>query len=337
MGEGEISGPSINNFGLLGLDIMSDHAIEDDGDVDIFVYTGGRAPEHITHARIDECVEEIEDDAFEVCENLVHVETHNRIRKIGEYAFNGCKSLPRIDIKSVVEIDTGGFNGCEKLRFIEFGDKLESIGHCAFCRCPIEHLKLPSVVGINTYAFVRSDHLIDVEFSEKLESVAASAFIFCKRLQRIAIPLKRNLLEDGTVFNGCEQLTRVDLVGGVHQTVASFQMESWRSEMVSDFNRINQLLPDTSLLKTSVIMEWMDSVIGRLEHYKTEHANYVKEGMTLLELALWKANLDQKDDIFEESATKEVNTDVEDVRKASRVTCGADTVIKNVLPFLLLK
>ena len=107
---------------------MPYHAVEDD---DIF----GRAPQHITHARIDESVEVIEDDAFLACENLVHVETHNRIRKIGEYAFDHCRrSLSRIDIKSVVEIGRGGFSGCENLQFVEFGDKLESIGYAAFSR-----------------------------------------------------------------------------------------------------------------------------------------------------------------------------------------------------------
>ena len=317
---------------------MADHAVEDDGNVDIFLYRGVRAPQHITHARIDESVEIIEDDAFEVCENLVYVETHNRIRKIGKYAFNLCKSLPRIDLTSVVEIDIGGFNGCKSLRFVEFGDKLESIGKCAFCRCPIEQLKLPSVVSIDDHAFVRSDHLLDVEFSEKLERVSSGAFFYCERLQRIAIPLKRNLLQDATIFNNCRQFTIVDLVGGVHQTITTLHMESWRAEMNTEINRINLLLPDTaSIDKTRAIIEWMDSVIDRMDHFKAEHYSCLKEAMTLLELALWKAKLDEKDDNFEERATKEVKAGVEDFRKESRVTCGAETVIRNVLPFLLLK
>ena len=98
-------------------------------------------------------LEEIEDWAFHGFANLVHVQTHNRIRKIGKWAFYGCTSLPRIDIKSVVEIDDHGFYGCEKLQFVEFGDKLESIGPVAFFTCPIEQLKLPSVVSIGQRAF----------------------------------------------------------------------------------------------------------------------------------------------------------------------------------------
>ena len=53
---------------------MADHA----GDVgEIFVYRGGRAPRHVTHVCIDISVDEIEDRAFEDCENLVQVDTHD--------------------------------------------------------------------------------------------------------------------------------------------------------------------------------------------------------------------------------------------------------------------
>ena len=304
----------------------------------MWIFLSLRAPQHITRARIDESVEEIEGRAFFECENLVHVETHNRIRKIGEFAFFGCKSLPRIAIKSVVEICGAGFYECKKLQFVEFGDKLETIGNRAFFGCPIEHLKLPSVVLIDGHAFGNCRRLIDVEFSDKLERISSLAFIRCWCLQRIAIPLKRGFLSFDDLFYSCDQLTRVDLVGGVHQTAASLHMESWRTEMVSEINSINQLLPDTdSWMQTRAIKDWMDSVMNKMEHYKAEHYIYLKEAATLLELALWKAKLAEREDSCEESEPKKVKIDADDARKESRVTCGADTVIKNVLPFLQLK
>ena len=77
----------------------------------------------------------------------------------------------------------------------------------------------------------------------------------------------------------------------------------------------------------------------------------------MLELALWKANLIKNDDeegeekhpakrakIVEEcgntsakevGAVEEAKSDVVNTaRQAARVTCGADIIIKNVLPFL---
>ena len=89
---------------------MADHAVEDDEfDGDIFIYRGVRAPRHITHALIDESVDEIEGRAFEGCRNLVQVDTHDGIRKVGQSAFYYCTSLRRINLKSAVEIDERAF------------------------------------------------------------------------------------------------------------------------------------------------------------------------------------------------------------------------------------
>ena len=81
----------------------------------------------------------------------------------------------------------------------------------------------------------------------------------------------------------------------------------------------------------------MEVVIDKMDHYKAEHYRYVKEGITLLELALWKAKLGEKEDSSVEGPTKKAKVDSESTRKERRVTCGADIVIKNVLPFLELK
>ena len=76
-----------------------------------------------------------------------------------------------------------------------------------------------------------------------------------------------------------------------------------------------------------------------MNYYRSEHKLLVKEVMTLLELALWKAKL------LNEAVGKKCKVDVaakkakintEAVRKEYRFTCGASIVIKNVLPFLAL-
>ena len=110
--------------------------------------------------------------------------------------------------------------------------------------------------------------------------------------------------------------------------------------MIAEINRINQVLPNTSTNgKANQIRQWMDSVIEEMDHYRAEHYRYVKEGLTLLELALWKAKLDEKEDTpnCEEGRTKKAKVDADSARLQRRVTCGADIVIKNVLPFLKLE
>ena len=108
--------------------------------------------------------------------------------------------------------------------------------------------------------------------------------------------------------------------------------------MIAEINRINQVLPSTRpRQKGGVIRQWMESLLDKLDHYKAEHHRYVKEGITLLELALWKAKLGEQEEYAAEGRTKKAKIDAESVRKDKRMTCGADMVINNVLPFLQLK
>jgi hypothetical protein len=47
----------------------------------------------------------------------------------------------------------------------------------------------------------------------------------------------------------------------------------------------------------------MDSVNDKMNHFTAEHYRYVKEAITLLELALWKAKLGEKEDNSAEGTT----------------------------------
>ena len=83
--------------------------------------------------------------------------------------------------------------------------------------------------------------------------------------------------------------------------------------MNAEIDRINQTLPDHANDKTAIIQQWIRSVIGRMEHYKAEHNKLLKEDMILLELAIWKAKLDEKED---ENATVKLQ-----VKRAKIVVC----------------
>ena len=107
--------------------------------------------------------------------------------------------------------------------------------------------------------------------------------------------------------------------------------------MTAEINRINQVLPNTRADdKTNEIRQWMEMISDKLDNYKAEHCRYVNEGTTLLELALWKGKLGEKEDNCEEGRAKKAKVGAESYRRNKRITCGADTVIKNVLPFLQL-
>eukprot|EP00986_Skeletonema_menzelii_P017796 scaffold22110_cov46-Skeletonema_menzelii.AAC.1 len=72
-----------------------------------------------------------------------------------------------------------------------------------------------------------------------------------------------------------------------------------------------------------------------LDHYKAEHQKVLKEATTLLELALWKANLDDSEGgVLEREGVRTTRGFRKRARKEICVTSGANIVIKNVLPFL---
>ena len=293
----------------------------EEGGNNVFVYMGGgqRVPRDITHVRVHKSVKIITARAFCGCMFLVSVEMHDGVEIIENYAFYNCSSLRRINLLGVRAIGKCAFSNCRALEGLEFGDKLETIGSNSFACTSLRSIKLPKVRGIGYAAFQHCDILTDVKLSEDLETIEGDVFMSCPRLRHIAMPLKANLLGNN-VFYGCGNLSTVDLVGGIHKTVSSLLLESWRNEMNDVINEVNQDLPNRAgYNKTRTIRQWIERVLERIEHYKSEHYALLKKNMTQLELALWDANL--------------LNVDAA-ARHEARVTCGANIIIPHVLSFL---
>eukprot|EP00986_Skeletonema_menzelii_P010979 scaffold5509_cov152-Skeletonema_menzelii.AAC.2 len=315
---------------------MAEEARDDD---DIFVYMGGdqRVPNGVRRARIHKSVKIVPRGAFQYRRQLIYVEFHDDIEIIEELAFYDCISLKgSIKLLGVKIVKESAFHHCYGVTDVEFGDELQTIEEYAFISCrALKHIKMPSVRTIGKGAFYGCAKLSDVECGEELETLQAGAFDYCPKLKRIALPLKDIMIERD-VFNYCPMLTTVDMVGGIHNTVASLHLESWRNEMMDEINRINQVLPTITGDKTPKIQQWMESIICRLDHHKAEHNRLLKEATTLLELALWKAKLsDNEGDRLEREEVR-AKGEVKRAREEVRVTSGASIVIKNVLPFLQL-
>jgi hypothetical protein len=301
-----------------------DHA-DDDGNNDIFIYMGGdqRVPDDVTHVRIHKSVKIITREAFIGCRNLVSIEMHDGVEIIKELAFTYCTSLRKIKLPGVRVIGQKAFNSCAALEDVEFGDKLETIGDNSFVCTSLRSIKIPKIRVIEFAAFYSCKKLRDVELSKDLEIIGGHAFMSCPRLRRIAMPLKGNLLQNNIVFKECDELSTVNLAGGVNKTTSSLLLESWRNEMNDEIDRINRDLPNTPAdNKTVLIGQWMDTVMQRIDHYKSEHYALLKNNMMQLELALWTANLPN------------IEADVAASRDEARVTCGANVIIPHVLSFL---
>ncbi len=256
-----------------------------------------------------------------LCMNLVSVEMHDGVEIIEEGAFEECEFLRGIiKLPGVRVIEECAFAGCASLANIEFGDKLDTIGRNAFDGCiSLRSIKIPKVRNIGEHAFWDCVELTEVELSEDLETVGEEAIAYCPGLRHIALPLKVDIF-DGGLFSGCGNLSTVHLVGGIHKNISSLLLGSWRNEMKYIIGRINQVLPNTPANEmAALIRRWMGGVLQSFQHYKSEHYALLKNNMTQLELALWKANLPNID-----AAS----------RVEARITCGANLIIPHVLSFL---
>jgi hypothetical protein len=315
---------------------------EEEGVDEIFVYTGGEqaVPDGVRRVRVHRSVKIIPQMAFRFRHSrlIYYVELHDEIDIIERYAFDKCISLRRIKLLGVKVVEFRAFNNCTFLADVEFGNKLEVIEQWAFVHCnSLRSITMPSVRNIGAWAFSECEQLTDLGLPEALETVGEYAFAGCPSLRSIAMPLKDNMLEYG-VFNGCPNLTSVALVGEIHKIIASLHLESWRNDMREEIDRINQILSNTPVWeKTVAIQRWIRSVIRLLEQYKSEHHALLKEATSLLELALWKANLyDKEGGIFQQEEVRSTRRQIKRARKELCITSGAIIVIKNVLPFLVL-
>ena len=136
------------------------------------------------------------------------------------------------------------FNGCYALTYIECG-KLEIIKELAFQDCKsLNSIDLPSIKIVEGGAFALCCNLINAKFGKELESIGMGVFRNCRSLERITLPLKDGMITHDNTFQGCKKLVHVDLVGGVHETVAALQMDEWKHDMNREIDSINQILPN---------------------------------------------------------------------------------------------
>jgi hypothetical protein len=143
--------------------------------------------------------------AFDGCKRLIEVVLHEGVKTIGESAFRGCSSLPRIIIpSSVTAIVRMAFYDCSTLVEVVLNDGLQRIGGSAFARC-ISLIRIdipPSVTVIDDFAFSYCTALEEVVLHEGLKTIGGSAFIGCRSLIHIVIPRSVTAIGENA-FNGC--------------------------------------------------------------------------------------------------------------------------------------
>jgi hypothetical protein len=116
----------------------------------------------------------------------------------------------------------------------------------------------------------------------------------------------------------CSIVTHVNAIGIKHFRDA--MADDWMGDDEDDFDR----------------EEWHNETLTKLEYYESEYLR-LKEMTSLLELALWKIEIDNDNDQGETmgGGNKKMKIDQPEFRKLCRISCGADHVIENAWPYLL--
>ena len=120
----------------------------------------------------------------------------NGITQIGEYAFNECHGLTRVDISdSVLSIGGWAFSGCSGLTSIYLGNGVTNIGYSAFSDCNnLERVYITDIVGYLNIGFGNSN--------SNPMSYANKLYLNNKRIGFVEIPDSVTQIPD-CAFNGC--------------------------------------------------------------------------------------------------------------------------------------
>jgi hypothetical protein len=116
----------------------------------------------------------------------------------------------------------------------------------------------------------------------------------------------------------CSIVTRVSAIGVKH----------FRDAMADDWTGLELIFNRQT---------WRTETLAKLEYYESEYCK-LKEMTSLLELALWKTRID--DSSLDHAkmmvgGNKKMKMDSSDFRLQCRISCGANHVVENLLPYLL--
>lgn len=133
----------------------------------------------ITELIIPQSVTEIKPHAFKYVSNLKYVVLPNTVKRIGEFAFFGCRNLISINIpEGVGRIRASTFTHCENLQKVNIPNTVTYIGQAAFSNCKrLESITLSKHLDtIESFAFYDCALLDEVNISPLVSYIGLKAF-----------------------------------------------------------------------------------------------------------------------------------------------------------------
>ena len=108
---------------------------------------------------------------------IERVDIRQGITNIGNYAFNGCVNLRRLDASSVTSIGEYAFNGCVNIEYFFTTTETSNI----------RAVVTDGVKSIGNYAFNGCSSLIQINVSADVSSIGQNVFVGCRSLADIKV------------------------------------------------------------------------------------------------------------------------------------------------------
>ena len=137
------------------------------------------------------------------------------ITAIGDYAFDGCKSVKSITIgDSVTTIGDFAFAWCTHLASVTIGDSVTNIGKSTFYHCSnLANITIgDSVTSSGDYVFYYCKSLKSITIGESVTTIGDYAFASCFNMESVIIP-ESVIAICNDAFYDCRNLTNVYYAG----------------------------------------------------------------------------------------------------------------------------
>jgi hypothetical protein len=115
---------------------------------------------------------------------------------------------------------------------------------------------------------------------------------------------------------------------GMADSVEALAFKVWRDHITDTIHTANfQCNMDNTVI--------LHRIQAKVAHFEDEYLR-LKEITSIIELALWKLRMTEN--ILQEEVShcqKKMKTDESSILRQCRITCGADIVIRHILPYLI--
>eukprot|EP00980_Cylindrotheca_fusiformis_P010056 scaffold2220_cov75-Cylindrotheca_fusiformis.AAC.11 len=221
--------------------------------------------------------------AFWRCSLLARLVLNEGLERIGENAFNHCKSLTEVNIPSTVKvIDERAFYQCNLLARLVLNEGLERIRKATFLECEsLTEVDIPSTVKvIDVGAFYYCKLLARLGLNEGLEEIGSKAFSDCYSLSHVRIPKSVKSLATNA-FTKCSDLISIELpeewslnidLSGCQSLVnvvgpVSVSISTW--EEFSQSSKLGSLVNDEADLTHRLNHRFDNSPVNKLCYYQS--------------------------------------------------------------------